>query len=213
MGLTDILFGLLIVSIALAIFCFMMRSVKRQGRINRVWREFAEIKGLTEQPAGEGALLRFQGDIQGMPFALECIATEGTPVRIGKLRMSFGEGPKMFSRMAVRLPGVPRGLRLYRQTSWSRLGRAVGMQDIITGDSEFDRTFMVKGSDPDAVVTFLSPFRRMALLSDAAKLVGLELESGELIVLRRGQIDTGEELDALFSQVASLAADLARSVV
>ncbi len=210
MDLTDVFFGLLIALIAFSVYIFMMRSVKKQRTLNRVWREFAKFKGLKEQPVGEGAILRFRGDIRGMPLVLECIETEGTPVCGGKLRMSFGEGPKMFSRMAVRLPAVPPGLRLYRETTWSKLGKAVGMQDIITGDPEFDRTFMVKGSDPEAVGSFLSPFRRMTLLSQAADLEGLELEKGELILVRRGQIDTKDELERLFSEIDSLAADLAQ---
>jgi len=211
MDLTDVLFGLLIVVIALPLFGLIMRSMKRQRRINGVWREFAESKGLKEQPAGEGAILRFRGENRGMPFVLECMVTEGTPVRIGTLKLSFGEETEMFSRMSVRLPVVPHGLRLYRETTWSKLGKAVGMQDITTGDPAFDRAFVVRGSDPEAVNAFLSPFRRTTLLGHAANLAGLELDGGELVLVCRGQMGTGEELEKHFSQIGSLASDLARS--
>lgn len=211
MDLTDVLFGLLIVVIALPLFGLIMRSMKKQRRINGVWREFAESKGLKEQPAGDGAILRFSGENRGMPFVLECTVTEGTPVRVGTLKLSFGEETEMFSRMSIRLPVVPHGLRLYRETTWSKLGKAVGMQDITTGDTEFDRAFVVKGPDPEAVNAFLSPFRRVTLLGHATDLEGLELDGGELALVRKGQIDTADELERLFSQIGCAAADLARS--
>jgi len=211
MDFTDVLFGLLIILIVLSVYVFMMRGVKKQRRLNRIWREFAESKGLKEQRASDGAILRFSGENRGMPFVLECTVTEGTPVRIGTLELSSGEETKIFSRMSVRLPEVPHGLRLYKETTWSKLGKAVGMQDITTGDLAFDRAFVVKGADPDAVNAFLSPFRRITLVGHAADLEGLGLEKGELVVVRRGQIDKGEELERLFSRLGSIAADLARS--
>lgn len=212
MDLQDILFMLGISVACLLVWTYVKRRVDRGKRLNQIWRDFAQLKGLEElQRKGEGeheVIIKFVGKNLGLPFVMESILTEGTPTKIGSVTLSNEDDIKIFSRMQISLPGLPRGLRVYKETAWSKLGKAVGMQDIATDDPEFDRAFMVKGKDAREVVDYLTPSRRMALLTQASDMKGLELQEEGLILFRKGQIESMEELETVFSQVGSLAAAL-----
>jgi hypothetical protein len=211
MQASDLLFFLPFVLAFFLIWARMKRRIGRQQRLNQVWREFAALRGLQEQPTKDGAFISFRGQNQNMPFVLECIATEGTPFQIGKLKMRRGDAIKIFSRMKIELSGLPKGLRVYRETTWSKLGKTLGMQDIATGDSRFDGSFMIKGKDSTEVLTYLTPGRRMALLMHADELHGLELQEDGLILFQPNQIDSMKRLDRYSSQLGSLASALLRS--
>jgi hypothetical protein len=211
MQTSDLLFFLPFVLAFLLIWAHVRRRTGKQRRLNQVWREFAALKGLQEQSTKDDAFISFRGENQNMPFVLECIATQGTPFQIGKLKMRRGDAIKIFSRMKIELSGLPKGLRVYRETTWSKLGKALGMQDITTGDSRFDSSFMIKGKDPAEVLTYLTLGRRMALLMQVDELRGLELQEEGLILVQPNQIDSMERLDRYFSQLGSLASALLRS--
>jgi hypothetical protein len=211
MDLTDLLFAAFVIGGSLLIWYYIGGRVTKQKTLNQMWRDFAQLNGLEEHDGDSRdheAIVSFRGKNQGMPFVLECFATEGTPVHVGKLKLSRGEDTRIFTRMHIKLPGLPRGLRVYRETPWTKLGKAVGMQDIVTGDPEFDRHFVVKGRDPQGIVHYLTPSRRIALLGHATGIKGLELQEEGLILVQPGQIANMEELGRLFSQFGSLAATL-----
>jgi hypothetical protein len=207
----DLVFGVLVLAGALLVWFYFKSRAAKQNTLNQIWREFAQFNALKEldrDPSDHGVMLAFHGKNQGMVFVLECFATEGTPVQVGKLELSRGEDNRIFTRMRLTLPGVPGGLRVYSETPWSKLGKAVGMQDITTGDPEFDRNFVVKGNDPQVVVDYLTPSRRIALLGHASRMKGLELREEGLVLMHSGQIESLQELGQLFSQLGSLAGAL-----
>lgn len=211
MDLTDFLFAVFVLGGSLLIWFYIKGRVTKQKALNQMWREFALLNGLEEQDGDSRdheAIVSFRGKNQGMPFVLECFATEGTPMQVGKLKLSRGEDTRIFTRMLIKLTGLPRGLRVYRETPWTKIGKAVGMQDITTGDPEFDRCFVVKGKDPQEVVDYLTPSRRIALLGHATGIKGLELQEEGLILVQPGQVANMEELGRLFSQFGSLAVAL-----
>jgi hypothetical protein len=232
MQTSDILFFFSLLLAFFLILGFLRRRVRRQQVLNGIWREFAERKGLQElpvrnghedelaaeddafedQPAANdyGTILSFRGKTGNLPFALECFATQGTPMRIGKLNMSSGDSIKVFTRIKIGLNNLPKGLRVYGKTLWSGLGKAVGMQDITTGDDSFDRTFVVKGKDPAEVINYLTPSRRMVLLAYADKLQGMELREEGLLLLKPGQTESVDLLEQIVSQMGSLASSLNR---
>jgi hypothetical protein len=204
----DFLFFLPFVLAFFLIWGYMKKRMRKQQRLNEIWREFAGLKGLQEQPTDHDTILSFRGKIQGMPFVLECIATEGTPVQIGKLKMRRGDKIKIFTRMKVGLADLPEGLRVYPETAWSKLGKAIGMQDITTGDASFDNSFLIEGNDPKEVLDYLTPSRRMALLTYTDELHGLELRKEGLVLLQPGQADSVDRLSRYFSQLDLLASAL-----
>jgi hypothetical protein len=233
MQANDFLFFLALVLAFFLILGYMQRGRRKQRRLNEIWREFAKLKGLQEQPtdndtiqdqdidedydatqeepSDRGIILSFRGKNQNLPFLLECFATEGTPMQIGKLKMRRGDKIKTFTRIEIGLSNLPKGLRVYRETTWSKLGKAIGMQDITTGDASFDNSFMIKGDDQREILDYLTPSRRMALLTYADKLHGLELQEEGVILLQQGQIDSVEKLDRYFSELGALASALIRS--
>ncbi len=211
MQASDLLFFLPFVLAFFLIWAYMQRGMRHQQRLNQVWREFADLRGLHEQPTKHGAIISFRGKNQNMPFILECVAMEGTPVQIGKLKITRGDATKIFTQMKLELSGLPKDLRVYRETAWSKLGKALGMQDITTGDFRFDSSFVIKGNDPTEVLNYLTPGRRMALRMHADELQGLELQKEGLVLFQPNQIDSVEKLDRYFSQLASLASALLRS--
>jgi hypothetical protein len=224
MELNDILLLLSLILFAFFIWFFIKKRVGKQRATNEIWREFARMKGLQEQPAGSRGndvsfdeefekvhdrprfddyepFVSFSGRKRDLPFFLECIAAEGTPNRVGKFIISSGEGIKIFTRIRIGLAGPPAGLCVYRKSAWSKLGKVVGMQDIATGDPSFDRLFVVKGKDHMEVLNYLTPSRRMALQDLAGKFWRLELQGGELTLMQPGQTDRMEQLDQYLADI------------
>ncbi len=222
MQANDLLFFLPFVLAVFLIWGYMKRNIRKQMSLNEIWQVFARLKGLQEQsPDGADETLQkrlnyedydrilcFRGKNQNLPFVLECFATDGTPTQIGKIKMRTGDKIRIFTRIKIGLTNLPKGLWVYRETAWSKLGKAVGMQDITTGDARFDSVFMVKGCDPKEVLDYLTPSRRMALLTYADKLQSLELQEEGLILLQPGQVDSVERLEQYYSELGSLASAL-----
>jgi hypothetical protein len=229
----DVLFFSSLLLAFFLILGYLRRRMRKQQSLNEIWREFAAFKGLEELQVRDGqeeeltyedenfqdkpaandyeTILFFHGKNGNLPFALECFATQGTPMRIGKLNMSRGDRMKIFTRIKIGLNNLPKGLRVYGKTIWSGLGKAVGMQDITTGDDSFDRTFVVKGKDPAEVINYLTPSRRMVLLAYADKLQGMELREEGLLLLQPGQTESVDMLEQIYSQMGSLASSLNQS--
>ncbi len=215
MELFDAIFVSLILTIAIVVFAFIRKAMKGQTSATQIWRDFAKLKNLEEVQGDkygheEAIIVAFQGTNQGMPFLLECIATEGTPMQVGSLKLSRGEDIRIFTRMQISLPGLPRGLRVYRKKLSGMLGTAIGMQDIGTGDPEFDQAFVVKGNYEREVQDYLTRSRRMALLTQALDMQGLGLQEDGLILFQPDQMAPLEELEKTFSQIGSLATALTR---
>ena len=134
-------------------------------------------------------------------------------MQIGELKMKTGRGDgiKIFTQIKIALAGLPPGLRVYRETTWSKLEKVVGMQDITTNDASFDKKFIIKGNDPKTVLDYLTPPRRMALLKYADELQGWELLEQGLVLVQPGQTDSMDKLNRYFSQLGLLASKLARA--
>lgn len=211
MQINDILFFLPFILAFFLIWGYMKKGMARQNRLNKIWREFADLKGLQEQSVDQGTILAFYGKNQNLPFFIKCFATEGTPVQIGGLKMKRGDDIKTFTQIKIVLAGLPSGLRIYRETTWGKVGKVFGMQDIKTGDAAFDKKFIIKGGDPKKVLEYLTPPRRMTLLHYAETLQGLELQEVGLVLLQPGQTDSMAKLDRYFTQLGSLASELVRT--
>lgn len=213
MRVNDILFFLPFVIAFFVIWAYLKRGMAKQKRLNEIWREFADLKGLQEQPTDHCTTLLFHGQNQNLPFVMKCFATEGSPLQMGKLKLKRDRGDhiKIFTQLKVVLAGLPPGLRVYRETTWRKLGKVMGMQDIMADDVPFDKKFIIKGIDPKEVLDYLTPSRRRALLKYADELQGLELREDGLVLLQPGQTDSVDKLNRYFSQLGLLASQLTRS--
>lgn len=236
MQLNDMIFFLAFSSLLLFLWFHFKGRIGKQRRTNEIWREFAQQRGLQERSVGSrsldvsfdeefdavrdrqvhddfgAAFVSFHGMNRDRPFVLECIVTEGKPMRVGRLNLRSGERIRIFTRIKIGLGDLPRGFQVYRETAWSKLGKAVGMQDIATGDASFDKLFVVKGNDKLEVLDYLTPSRRMALQRCIESYPDLDLREGELVIMQPGQTDSTEQLDRYIADINSLAAVLGKPI-
>jgi hypothetical protein len=69
-----------------------------------------------------------------------------------------GDPPATFANLSVRVPGAARlSMRVYRSYVYPQIGRVLGAEDVVVGDPHFDRTFIVKSSDPYDARLWLPP--------------------------------------------------------
>lgn len=130
---------------------------------------------------------------------------------------STGSGDSRTTYATVRLIGPnPKALtfQFSREGFLSKIGKAVGMQDVQVGDSRFDKLFVVKLSDPDFISAALLPeikdkFYRVWEEHGAKgslKLEGEEMRYDEVGTIRNDAARLRCEA------VANLLADLAEAV-
>jgi hypothetical protein len=68
-----------------------------------------------------------------------------------------GDPPATFANLSVRVPGSSKlTMRIYRSFVYPQIGRVIGSEDVIVGDPHFDRSFIVKSSDPHDARLWLS---------------------------------------------------------
>lgn len=182
-----------------AVFVVMLWLFKRRfeetRRTARVWKMFAEERGLSED---DTIALSFSGENEGLPFKLDAYTVR------------TGETHKTYTRMRVFLPDPPKGLHVYQETKMSRLGKALGAQDIEFYDPEFDKNFVVKGENPEEVRRYLTQERRHTLMQYVKDAGPIEIKDGAVILERSGLIGDIPELERLFSRVGDLAQTFAR---
>jgi hypothetical protein len=100
-------------------------------------------------------------------------------VTLDTYTVSTGKSSVTYTRM--RAPYVNQdGFRfaIYRQGLFSNLGKLLGMQDIEVGDPEFDRDFVIKGSDEYKVLAlFANP--KIRQLIQAQPSIHLQVKDAE----------------------------------
>ncbi|MGK7345317.1 MAG: hypothetical protein ACNS63_05865 [Candidatus Nitrospinota bacterium M3_3B_026] len=195
MSLEDVYILLPYILAFLILLWIFKKKIQERGEVDRKWRMFAAERGLSEE--GKGSFV-FTGENEGMPFILD--------VHI----VSAGDTSTTYTRMRVAPPDLPAGFRLRPESRLSRLGKALGTMDVETGDPEFDKTFIVKGDNPEQVRTYLDPDRRHILLRGLKEFGAFEIKEGRLQVERSGLIKDLSELERLFARLGDLAAALAR---
>lgn len=96
-------------------------------------------------------------------------------------------------------------LRVFHQDLIHTVGRAFGMQDLQTGDKEFDRTFVVQATDEKkGLQLFQDAVLRELMLKEP------ELEIRVRIPSVSTPVEGGEECDELSVEVPEAVEDLAR---
>ena len=169
----DIL-GLLIVAVAaFAVLRFFLRqskegppskgpTTKRQGHPPK--EEAVEERSHRPNPWIEvAARLGLRCDLGDGSRPLEVTGgLKGHRVHITSFTKRTQGKQKTFIRVRVSYPGpLGLGLRLTREGALSSVARYLGDEDIEVGDAEFDEHVVVKSSDIDQVISFLTPARRL----------------------------------------------------
>lgn len=160
----------------------------RQSALNETYHRLARRFGGQAQTAGW-----FE-----TPNAV--FTVDGVAVRVD----IFNTGSKhsrYYTQVHLEWPDAHMRLEVFPDGIWSRMGRLIGMQDIEIGSPEFDRDYVIRCSDIDAVRTFLSgPVQYQinllrGLLGNGDIYISLGI--GELLVKKAGLIREFEQLQTL----------------
>lgn len=183
-----ILVGVIVV---LGLGALLMRWIGRRLHRNEVetWSTFAIPRGMrvTEVPGQHG------------------VTVEGTVDAVGVVIVTAASGPKapVRTHVTARVPELRGTVRVYRAHALSTLGDALGLQDVKTGDAEFDREFVVKSEPEAAARPFLKPNVQTLLLAFAGKDPILTLTDGEVSLQWLGKEANYSVLDAACELVAT----------
>ncbi len=80
----------------------------------------------------------------------------GSWVRIN-IYSTGGEDPTYYTQAHFQWPESHLRCEVYPEGMWSRVGKLMGMEDIEIGSPEFDRAYIIKGSDPATLRNLLTP--------------------------------------------------------
>ncbi len=174
----DSLFLIIIVVLffGFLVFALVISQVNQRAQL-KAWGELASQTGLELHP-GSGWFSR--------PYVSG--RYQGHQVRLDTYVRRHGKNSTTYTRMVVETTN-PLGVRLglYRESVFTKIGRAFGVQDIEVYDSELDAYLSIKGEPQDLV-------RRLMMMTDvrqrllAAKEIYIELE-GKILHTRRTGID------------------------
>lgn len=119
-----------------------------------VWREFAtEIEGDFK----EGGIFK-ASKIEGK--------LENWTITIDTYTQSSGNSSSTYTRLRAPYKEISQlDFKIYKSGIFSGLGKALGQQDVKTGDQEFDENFIVKGSDDEKVKQLLQLDKLRELIS------------------------------------------------
>ncbi len=127
--------------------------------------------------------------------------TEGVEYRGTRSR---DDVPEPFTRIvAAATTPFPLSARLEFETSTTRIGSWLGVQDVETGDEAFDETFIIKASDEEQVLDLLTPELRAAL-QRAPDTLAIDYEAGLITASWWGHETDRRMLDAVLRVVTMI---------
>jgi hypothetical protein len=177
--------GLLVI---FAVLAYLRRRARQQA-----WSELAARTGLTFEPGGLFSPMRITGAYRGHALTLDTFTRSS-----GKSSTTYTR-----IRLSVNNPSAL-SLAIYDENVLSKVGKALGMQDIQVGDDELDRRFTFKGQ-PEPVITGLltSIGLRQKLLE--ARSMHVEVKGQEVYWQQRGEESNADNLQFLFDLLSDLA--------
>ncbi len=173
-------------------------SLAHNQYIEKVWRAFSIRNRLVFSGGGWFSGCRVSGRV------------DERPIKVWTFSRGSGKQRTHHSAMALQISGegVPRGLHIYRETFFSKVGKVFGGQDIEVRDPNFDKAFMIKGDRESDVRAWLTYDRRQAIIS-LRKYPGFELSQTQLYVERKGTFNRAAELDTLLLDLTRCADGIA----
>jgi hypothetical protein len=195
--LTTTLLPLLIVVGLLVIFA-VLAYVSHQAR-RQAWGELAARTGLTLEPGGLFSPMRVTGTYRGHALTLDTFTR-----RSGKSSTTYTR-----IRLAVNNPSAL-SLAIYDENVLNKLGKALGMQDIQTGDDELDRRFTFKGQPEPVIASLLTSIGLRQKLLEARSL-HVEVKGQELRFEQRGAESNADKVQFLFDLLGDLAEAIDRA--
>lgn len=164
-------------------------------RVEAAWTDTANKLGLRYEPGGFLAGGRqISGNLNGQFVVVDTISR------------GSGNSRTTYTRFRVRYPNaLGLGLRLTREGFFSGIGKFFGMQDIEVGDQAFDDQVMIKGSDPAAIVQFLTPGRRGLIVRALNSFQGLVIGDERIIWERAGTLTDANQITSTVQRLVTTA--------
>lgn len=160
----------------------------------KAWAELAERLGLQLQPGG------FFGENNVVSGVYR-----SHYLRLDTFSRGSGKSRSHYTRIVLAIQN-PAGvaLELYQEGIFSRMGKALGMQEIQTGDEELDRRFMIKGEPQTTVVGLLTSIGLRQKLMEA-RAPHIQVRGQEVYYEKRGIETNIDTLNFLFDLLSDLA--------
>ena len=156
---------------------------------NRFQLTFEETKGFN--------LLR-----QKFPSAYGTI--EGVGINIDMYIVSSGNSHVEYSRISLTLSGDNhKDLCLTKESFFGKVGKLIGMQDIIVGRSDMDDQFIIKSSD-DNYAKYILNSTVCAYLKQMSFKGSLKVENKQLTYTEVGIPRNDNKLDRFYSNIQNL---------
>jgi hypothetical protein len=143
----QIIFFAAIVGIAIA------ASYYNNKAIQEAWGRFAMNSGLILSQGGMFSSPRVTGDYKGFEYLLHTFSR------------GSGKSKTTYTGITMNFPKyIDCHLNVYQESFMSKIGKALGGQDIQIGDREFDEAFMIKSQTPEKIDKILTPDLRRNML-------------------------------------------------
>ncbi len=189
--LTTTLLPFLLVVGILVLFT-VLAYLRRQAR-QQAWSELAARTGLALEPGGIFSPMRVTGYYRGRPLTLDTFTR------------SSGKSSTTYTRIRLGVNNPPAlSLAIYDENVLSKIGKALGMQDVQTGDDELDRRFTIKGQPEPVIARLLTSIGLRQKLLEARSL-HVEVKDRELHFEQRGAESNADHLQFLFDLLSDLA--------
>lgn len=148
------------------------------------------------------------------------IRREDNMVLIDTYTVSTGKSSTTYTRLrAVYNSHTSFLFKIYRRGIFSNIGKKLGMQDIVTGNEEFDNEFIIKGNEEYNIIQLFSNIKTRDLLFNLKYFI-LEMKENdgpfsklpqgvkELCLTRTGVIINKEELRDAYNLFSTVIEDL-----
>jgi hypothetical protein len=169
-------------------------GISQAKKTNEAWAAAAKKLQLVFQPSQLFSRPRISG------------IHNGCSVLVTTFSKSSGKHQTTYTRYRVSYPkSLDMGLRLTRQGMLSGIGKLLGAQDIEVGEQGFDDAVVVKGRDPERVVQFLTPARRMRAARFLTLFQGAVIDDNRVQWERRHVERDPEKITKMIQRMTSLA--------
>ncbi len=158
------------------------------------WQAFAESHGLGCPDPGVFGRPEITGRFRGHNVHVYIYSTGGKNKQTYTVTKVYLEQPA----------GL--GMRVYKEGFFSKVGKAIGTQDIQTGDREFDDAVMIKGNDEVGVTEYLTPELRAALLELIAREPQIDFDDTGAQLTMRGWVTDPSRLGDLMEAMERVCA-------
>jgi len=178
------------------VIAFVVITASRHNQaVNEAWQSAGRLLGLRYQKGGRKRKLEGQ--------------YRGFDVRVNTFTQSSGNNSQRFTRYRVSYPDLGLGLELKHQHFFATLARALtGGKDIVIGDQEFDDTVIVEARLAREVIAFLTPERRLRIVSLITSQRRALIRDDEASFVTKGTAGDAEKVQRHLDRLVILAPSL-----